>query len=261
MGNSVHGYVQRYLLLRLWSFGPGPTASRLVQQKGRTGELIKKHVGDGSEPHIVVVGKQFLFAQCLATCLRTGLGAKTSTFPDLESWLGTAGTAAGDPGGCLQAERFRLLHGPKQSRCCSRRWQVGLPTVVIADAEDLDQVLLAIEAGARGYIPTSLSIDIVVEAIRLDRCRRSIRPGKQRRDGARRAREASRQRQGHLAHSSPRARLRLCGLSAWASPTRPSPMSSTCAKSTVKVHVRNIMKKLSARNRTEVALIAKSLVL
>src|SRR4030042_1914296 len=32
-------------------------------------------------------------------------------------------------------------------------------------------------------------------------------------------------------------------------------------ESTVKVHVRNIMKKLSARNRTEVALIAKGLPL
>ncbi|RVA75925.1 response regulator transcription factor, partial [Mesorhizobium sp. M7A.F.Ca.CA.001.11.2.1] len=42
-----------------------------------------------------------------------------------------------------------------------------VPVVILADTEDLAQVLTALECGARGYIPTSVGIDVCVEAINL----------------------------------------------------------------------------------------------
>ena len=42
-----------------------------------------------------------------------------------------------------------------------------VPVVVLADTDDLGQILKALEFGARGYIPTSVGIDVCVEAIGL----------------------------------------------------------------------------------------------
>ncbi|WP_189394162.1 response regulator transcription factor, partial [Mesorhizobium sp. M1D.F.Ca.ET.183.01.1.1] len=39
--------------------------------------------------------------------------------------------------------------------------------VILADNEELTQILTALECGARGYIPTSVGIDVCVEAINL----------------------------------------------------------------------------------------------
>lgn len=237
----------------------GSNRKSLVQQKARTGELIKKHIGDGCEPHIVVVGKQVLFAQCLAACLRTGLGAKTSTFLDLESWLGTAGLQQvtqvvvcklSDFGSFADQDTAMLF-----SEVASR-----LPTVVIADTEDLDQVLLAIEAGARGYIPTSLSIDIVVEAIRLIAAGGVFVPASSvmTARGPRDKPHANGKDAAPIFTTRQTAVVRaLC----MGKPNKTIAHELNMRESTVKVHVRNIMKKLSARNRTEVALIAKGLTL
>ena len=42
-----------------------------------------------------------------------------------------------------------------------------VPVVVLADTDDLGQILKALEYGARGYIPSSVGIDVCVEAIGL----------------------------------------------------------------------------------------------
>lgn len=236
----------------------GSNRKQPVQQKGRTGELIKKHVGDGSEPHVVVVGRQLLFVQCLASCLRTGLGAKTSTFSDIESWLGSTGTPQAtqivvcNPGDLVSSRD--QSRGILFSEVASR-----LPTAVIADAEDLDRVLLAIEAGARGYIPTSLSIDIVIEAIRLIAAGGVFVP----------ASSVVTARGREKPHANGKDCLPVFTMRQTAvvralcmgKPNKTIAHELDMRESTVKVHVRNIMKKLSAKNRTEVALIAKGLAL
>ncbi|TGS56692.1 response regulator transcription factor, partial [Mesorhizobium sp. M1D.F.Ca.ET.183.01.1.1] len=43
----------------------------------------------------------------------------------------------------------------------------SIPLVILADNEELTQILTALECGARGYIPTSVGIDVCVEAINL----------------------------------------------------------------------------------------------
>lgn len=228
-------------------------------QKARTGELIKKHVSHGPAPHIVIVGKQFLFVQCLASCLCASLGAKTSTFPDLESWLGSSSTAQATQIVFCKLSDLGGLEGQKRSALFTEVAS-RLPTVVIADAEDLDQVLLAIEAGARGYIPTSLSIDIVVEAIRLIAAGGIFVPASSvvAARGAREKPHVNGRDQAHIFTTRQAAVVRALCLG---KPNKTIAHELNMRESTVKVHVRNIMKKLAAKNRTEVALIAKGLPL
>ncbi len=128
--------------------------------------------------------------------------------------------------------------------------------MVIADDEDLDQVLLAIEAGARGYIPTSLSIDIVVEAIRLIAAGGIFVPASSvvAARGARDKTHANGKDQAPIFTLRQTAVVRALCLG---KPNKTIAHELNMRESTVKVHVRNIMKKLAAKNRTEVALIAK----
>src|SRR5690606_23280039 len=42
-----------------------------------------------------------------------------------------------------------------------------VPLVILADTDDLTQILAALECGASGYIPSSVGIDVCVEAINL----------------------------------------------------------------------------------------------
>lgn len=127
-----------------------------------------------------------------------------------------------------------------------------IPVIVVAESDEPADILAALECGARGYIPTSLTVRIAAEAIGLARAggtfvpassmlalretihatRRGVHPLKDM-FTAREASVVDALRQGK-ANKIIAYQLNLC-------------------ESTVKVHIRNIMKKLKATNRTEVA--------
>ena len=44
-----------------------------------------------------------------------------------------------------------------------------LPIILLSDEDDPDQIADAIGRGVRGYVPTSVSLDVVVEVLRLVR--------------------------------------------------------------------------------------------
>jgi DNA-binding NarL/FixJ family response regulator len=128
----------------------------------------------------------------------------------------------------------------------------SIPVIVVAESDDPADILAALECGARGYIPTSLKVRIAAEAIGLviaggtfvpacsvvalsetiHATRRGAHPLKDM-FTAREASVVGALRQGK-ANKIIAYELNLC-------------------ESTVKVHIRNIMKKLKATNRTEVA--------
>ena len=43
----------------------------------------------------------------------------------------------------------------------------AIPLIVLADTDDLNEIMMALECGAKGYIPSSVGIDVCIEAIRL----------------------------------------------------------------------------------------------
>jgi len=126
------------------------------------------------------------------------------------------------------------------------------PVIVVADSDDLGQILTALDSGARGYIPSNVGVSVAAEAIHLAQVggvfvpasgvlamRDVINSTTNRTAGlgnlftAREAEVAEALRRGK-ANKIIAYELQLC-------------------ESTVKVHIRNIMKKLNATNRTEVA--------
>ncbi|WP_442920275.1 LuxR C-terminal-related transcriptional regulator [Mesorhizobium sp. WSM4935] len=128
----------------------------------------------------------------------------------------------------------------------------SVPVVILADTEDLAQILAALECGARGYIPTSVAIDVCVEAINLAAAGGIFVPA------------SSVLSMRHLIDSGNCDTRPLTGMftlrqAEVAQALRRGKANKIIAyelnlrESTVKVHIRNIMKKLKATNRTEVA--------
>jgi DNA-binding NarL/FixJ family response regulator len=144
-----------------------------------------------------------------------------------------------------------------------------VPLVVLADREDTDAdaVAEAICRGARGYIPTTLHASLVIEALRLVAAGGTFVPTDalvnfmERRRAATAGRGAGRR--------GPDDRLALGGFTARESEVlallRQGKSNKIIAhelamrESTAKVHVRRIMKKLNATNRTQAAFLASRL--
>jgi DNA-binding NarL/FixJ family response regulator len=129
-----------------------------------------------------------------------------------------------------------------------------IPVAVLSDFEDPDSIRHALNLGVRGYIPTSLASLVAVEAVHLVCVGGTFAPaaallgqGDHRQASAGDAQiEGFTQRQSQILQCLQRGmankliayELNMC-------------------ESTVKVHIRNIMKKLNATNRTQVAYLTR----
>ena len=129
---------------------------------------------------------------------------------------------------------------------------VPIPVIVLGESEDLREVISAFDCGARGYIPASVGIDVVIEAARLTSF-----------GGGTFLPTASVMSLRDLIGKDEALTSMEIGLtsrqSAVANALRQGKANKIIAyqlkmsESTVKVHIRTIMKKLQATNRTEAA--------
>jgi DNA-binding NarL/FixJ family response regulator len=136
----------------------------------------------------------------------------------------------------------------------------GIPIVVLCDGEKPSHVVSALQAGASGYISTNMSLDVTLGALQLVQAGGQFIP----------AGCITELRYSSAApiHGVPSP---LCGMftarqAAVIAALRQGKQNKIIAyelnmrESTVKVHVRNIMKKLNATNRTEVAYLTNQLL-
>lgn len=135
------------------------------------------------------------------------------------------------------------------------------PVIVMADNDELGQIVRVMKAGARGYISTSMGLDVAIEAIRLVRAGGQFLPAQSVLEG-----EASNAASPAGERPDALQRMFTTRQAAVVEALRKGMANKIIAyelnmqESTVKVHVRNIMKKLKARNRTEVAYLANQLL-
>jgi DNA-binding NarL/FixJ family response regulator len=130
--------------------------------------------------------------------------------------------------------------------------------IVLADAEELGQIVEALEQGVRGYIPTSVSLAVAIEAMRLVRaggvyapvsCLVPANRNSECRSAVKQPGDIFTARQAAVVKALRKGKA-----------NKIIAYELNMRESTVKVHVRNIMKKLSAKNRTEVAYITRGLM-
>jgi DNA-binding NarL/FixJ family response regulator len=128
----------------------------------------------------------------------------------------------------------------------------GTPVIVVANSDQPAEILAALEIGVRGYVPTSVTARVVAEAIELARAGGTFVPV----SGFLALRDVI---CGSAENKPPMSSFLTTRQGAVAEALRKGKANKIIAyelnmcESTVKVHVRNIMKKVQATNRTQVA--------
>jgi DNA-binding NarL/FixJ family response regulator len=128
----------------------------------------------------------------------------------------------------------------------------GAPLVVLSDTDQIECIQEAFERGARGYIPTtSTTLEIAVEVLRLVRAGGVFMPAIGLGSSPTKRESGTSPTPGEH-HFTPRQLAVLHHLRQGKA-NKIIAHELAMSESTVKVHVRNIMKKMKATNRTQVA--------
>jgi DNA-binding NarL/FixJ family response regulator len=136
------------------------------------------------------------------------------------------------------------------------------PAIVLSDRDDVDEVNLALTRGVRGYIPTSVECEVAVAALRLVNAggtfvpADALRPAPAKQDNQP---DAERRGRSDELDLTPRE-LSVIDLLREGKPNKLIAAQLEMRESTVKVHVRNILKKLNVGNRTHAASVANRLL-
>ncbi|NGO52946.1 response regulator transcription factor [Allomesorhizobium camelthorni] len=213
-----------------------------------------ENVHEADKECLLILDSRALDRECLASALVDHeLGMAVAAVGSIEEWRGKRATHP-PLGAILFNLGGRRLTDPgiaDEIRRISTEFK-SIPVVILADTDDLAQILTALECGARGYIPSSVGIDVCVEAINLAAAGGIFVPA------------SSVLSMRHLIDSGSREIQPLTGMFT----IRQAEVAQQLVRgkankiiayelnlreSTVKVHIRNIMKKLKATNRTEVA--------
>ncbi|QKV17942.1 response regulator transcription factor [Oricola thermophila] len=208
----------------------------------------------GDKCSLVFVDKRALNRECFVRVLRDyGPDLEILAFDTLDDWKkvrdshGPAGAVLVSVGGSQLGDAGFLDWLRKTTEEMR-----DIPVVVLSDSDDLSNMVEVIDCGARGYIPTSLGMAVCLESIRLAMVGGTFLPASavmSMRDRFRTRSEEDNpmaglftQRQAEVAQALRRGKA-----------NKIIAYELNLRESTVKVHIRNIMKKLNATNRTEVA--------
>jgi DNA-binding NarL/FixJ family response regulator len=152
--------------------------------------------------------------------------------------------------------------GPREADAQLTRLQAAgssVPLVVMSDSDDPELVMTVMDKGANGFMPADISLEVAAHALRLVAAGGHYFPAK----SLLAARKLMAKREAPA--QSPRGmftRRQVAVIDALrrGKANKIIAYELNMCESTVKVHVRNIMKKLNAKNRTEVAYLASEIM-
>ena len=213
-----------------------------------------KNSGARIARNIVLIEERLFVRDCVAHTFKQCSEFNVIPFPSVGGWIEGADTVAASlivwcvPG----QNEWRV----QQELELLVQQQKAIPIIILSDVENLDSITHALNAGARGYLPTSVPLEIAMEAIHLVIAGGTYVPA-----SILFAVQRSSQVSGihkHPAIFTPRQAAVVEALRRGKA-NKIIAYELNMRESTVKVHVRSIMKKLKARNRTEVAFLTNSL--
>jgi len=231
-----------------------PSSDRHIAE-GRSSNVAS---GSDVSMRLALIEPRPLVRECLSRSLALATGWTVSAFPTPAAWLANCERSpASVVVACVGATDCRVLEGEMVSAI--EELACIAPVAIMSDLEDPGQIVAALDRGARGYVPTSLPLHVAVEAIRLVSAGGIYVPAT--------SLIEDRRARGETIADNPNSstiftQRQLCVIEA----LRKGKANKIIAyelnmrESTVKVHVRNIMKKLKARNRTEVAYLASEML-
>lgn len=205
---------------------------------------------------IVLIDHRPLVGQCLLASLREAdKSASFELYCSPQHWRNDALRAAASlvvlclPGGqTLDAELASIARSLEDLR----DWNETVSVMVMSDTESAATIVRIFQLGVQGYLPTTSSLDVAAQAFRLVCAGGVYMPAacmlSALANGASRTPETKADDEVFSPRQISVARALRKG-----TPNKLIAYELNMCESTVKVHVRNIMKKLKAKNRTEVA--------
>jgi DNA-binding NarL/FixJ family response regulator len=206
------------------------------------------------KPSIVIIHRRTVFRDCMAQCLEMAyVDHNVFSFSTIAEWL-----TSGKQSSLDAAVVIIVIDALNESSAADLEFletnAVTIPVVIVSDSDDLNHIIRILKSGVRGYIPSSLSFNVAVEALRLVKAggvfipASSIVP-----DGSEPAlvknsallTERQMEVVEEIRHGKANKQIAY---------------ELKMSEHTVKVHLRHIMRKLKARNRTEVAVLSGSLL-
>jgi DNA-binding NarL/FixJ family response regulator len=212
--------------------------------------------------HITVIDANALARICLARCLdAAGTDFSTASYASVQAWqqahdrkataivlLCAFGEKATES--AAKKDVAQAVHIAPESR-----------VIVISDREEPALIVEAIDSGAKGYISMNTSLDVVIATIKLIKAGGTFIPV----SGMLASQQTISTRQnGAESLGRPPGRftdrqLEIIKRVREGKPNKIIAYELQMGECTVKVHVRNIMRKINARNRTEVAFLTNEL--
>lgn len=202
---------------------------------------------------LLIVNSRPLERECLAQALASHrLRLEVIDLPSVEAWRSIQDQYPPLGAVLYNLGSNKLTETEQINKILKLTAELGkIPVVILAEADEFSQVLKALELGAKGYIPTSVHIGVCVEAVELAvaggifvpaSCILAVKHLIE--TGSSEARELTDMftpRQAEVVRALRKGKA-----------NKIIAFDLQLRESTVKVHIRNIMKKLKATNRTEV---------
>ncbi len=207
-------------------------------------------------PGILLIESRALVREALASTLSARLAGRIWAFPTIDEWIGAK----------LEAELGLVVLSTVGSQPDTLEHEIPhvlamageIPCAILSDCDDPSTIANALRVGAKGYILTSLPMAVWIEALRLIQAGGIYGPVSALLDHSaqepRRAEQVSDARD-YRSQFTPRQLDVIEALRRGKSNKLIAYELDMC-EGTVKVHIRNIMRKLKATNRTEVAVLA-----
>jgi DNA-binding NarL/FixJ family response regulator len=204
--------------------------------------------------YIAIFDKRNLDRECLANSLNSHrIGINIFTFSGLASWQQRKGTLGTLRAGLVNIGSNDIADADIKDEIAQLVTTLEpVPVVVLSNNQALEHVLQVIDLGVHGFIPSTVDIDVCIEAIGLAIAGGQFVPASsvlavRSLLGSYTARSACGRSDFTLRQAAVAEALRR------GKANKLIARELNLCESTVKVHIRNIMKKLGATNRTEVA--------
>jgi DNA-binding NarL/FixJ family response regulator len=224
-------------------------------EKARRSETITDRI---VRNHFALIGSDSLFLHDLACALLTvDKRSAVEMFATLNEWH-ESGRSRDTSVLVIWCKEFGLVSpGGSGRNLQSENSTASVPFVVLSECEDPEQTLRALRSGAAGYIPTTLPVEGIARALYIVRAGGIFIPAShflalQNASGS--IPSIAEGTVPFTADEYPVARAMSRG-----APDKAIALELNLRISAVKVHARNVMKKLRAKNRTEFAMTVSSL--
>jgi DNA-binding NarL/FixJ family response regulator len=205
---------------------------------------------------VVVVETRAFIRDCIVRALKSTLAFNVLAFSAVREWSEFINTVTDVSGVIIVVcvggldRNAATKSGMAQVILSANRF----PTIIISDDDNGEHIVEALELGVKAYIPTNTPLDITIEAIRMVKAGGTFVPAASLIASQKLSTSQNRQTPP-LEIFTPRQTNVIEALRRGKSNKVIAYELNMC-ESTVKVHVRNIMKRLHAKNRTQVAIMA-----